>query len=45
MVKKIDRLQKDNMILQHKVEEVTKKEVDDNKESDSPGTTPTYPVC
>ncbi|KAL0883795.1 hypothetical protein ABMA27_015887 [Loxostege sticticalis] len=42
MIKRIERLQKENMVLQSKIEEITKKEMDDNKSLNANDATPTY---
>ncbi|XP_052751538.1 rho-associated protein kinase 2-like [Galleria mellonella] len=42
MVKKIDRLQKENLILQNKIEEITKKENEECKETEVLNATLTY---
>lgn len=44
MIKRIERLQKENMVLQSKIEEITKKEMDDNKSLNANDATPTYQV-
>lgn len=45
MIKKIDRLHKENMILQHKIEEITRKDSDDVKENEANDASRTHQVC
>ncbi|XP_028177277.1 myosin-7B-like isoform X3 [Ostrinia furnacalis] len=42
MIRKVERVQKENMILQHKIEEMTKEKPDDSKDANGHDTTPTY---